>query len=182
MQALVAAGTIGEIAFVGKFERLIDKADWTTLGLLLISVTHLLAHLQEWQGHGISADKQIAHVGCQPCHKVTTIEALLQHFVEEEKTIRHAMGKEVVNKLEVILLTQDIQVLANTLVSQVPAREADHLVEDGERIAHAAISLLGNEGKGFRLCRIALLLSHIHQVVDGVLRGHPLEVIDLTTA
>ena len=182
LQTLVAAGTIGQVTFIGKFESLVNKANRATLSLFIITVTHLIAHFQQGQCHLITTNQQIAHVGCQSCHEVTTIKALLQHVVEEEKTFWHTGGKEMVNKLEVIFLTQDIQVLANTFVSQVSARETYHLVEDGKCVAHTTVGLLCNERKGFRLCCITFLLSHIHQVVDGILRGHPLEIINLASA
>ena len=56
------------------------------------------------------------------------------------------------------------------------------MVEDGEGVAHSAIGLFCYQGECFRLCRVSFLLSDIHQMVDGVLSCHSLEVIDLTAA
>ena len=155
--------------------------NWAALGLFLITRTHLLAHLKQRQSHGITAHKQVAHMCGKTGYEVASVETLLQHIIQEKEAIRNLSFEEIIHQFEVVFLAQDIQVLADILVRQVSARETYHLVEDGKGISHAAISLLCYEGKCFWFCLITLFLSHIHQVVDSILRGHPLEVIHLTS-
>ena len=115
----------------------------------------------------------------KPGYEVPAVEALLQHLIKEKQAIGNLTREEVIDELEVVLLAEDIQVLADVLVSEVASREADHLVEDGKGIAHTAVGLLRDESKRLGFCLIAFFLGNIHQVVDGVLRGHSLEVIHL---
>ena len=60
--------------------------------------------------------------------------------------------------------------------------ERGGLVKDGECVAHTAVGLLGNHGKCLFLVGDTLLLGHMLQVVYSITDGHPLEVVNLTTA
>ena len=119
LQPLVAAGAISLVTIVGEFQGLVNEADGSALGLLLIVGTHLVAHLKQRKRHSIPADEQITHMSGQSCHKITSVETLLQHFIQEKQAIRNLRSEEVVHKLEVVLLAEDIQVLADILVRQV---------------------------------------------------------------
>ena len=118
----------------------------------------------------------------QPTDEVSGIEALHQNLVEQEQAGLHLALEEMIHKAEIVLGAEHIQVLADKVVGEVASREAHHLVKDGQRIAHTAVSLLGNEVQGLGLGRITLLLGHILEMLHHALNGHALEVVHLTAA
>ena len=121
-------------------------------------------------------------MGGEACHEVAAVEAFLEHLAQQEQAVGHAAFEEMVHQPEVILLVQDVEVLADALVGQVASGEADHLVEDGEGVAHASVSFLCDECERLGLGRVAFLLCHVHEVLHGVLRRHALEVVHLASA
>ena len=60
--------------------------------------------------------------------------------------------------------------------------ERGSLVEDGKGVAHTTISLFCDDSQCLLFILDPLFLSDGLQMVDRVTDGHPLEVIDLTTA
>ena len=56
------------------------------------------------------------------------------------------------------------------------------MVEDGERVAHSSIRLLGNQVESIWIGCVPFLLCHVSQVVDGTLDRHAGEVVDLAAA
>jgi len=59
--------------------------------------------------------------------------------------------------------------------------EANYLIEDGEGIAHGAISLLGNDVQCFNLIINAFSFGNVLEVLNGVLNPYPVEVENLAT-
>ena len=82
MQTFVAAGAIGLVAVVAKFDGTIEKARLAADGLLVVSLAHLLAGFEQRQGLCVAAHQQVAHVAGQSGNEVAAVESLLQYLVE----------------------------------------------------------------------------------------------------
>ena len=88
----------------------------------------------------------------------------------------------MVHEAEIILGTQHVQVLTDEVVGEIAAREANHLVENRQGVSHSAVGLLRYQAQGLRLCRVALFGGYALQMLDCVLCGDALEVVNLTAA
>ena len=89
------------------------------------------------------------------------------------------MLEKVIYESEIIVCIKDVEVGQSLLIGDVTTRETHHLVEDGQRIAHTSVCLLGYEVERLLIHRVALLFSHMTQMIHRVLDGHPGKVIDL---
>ena len=118
----------------------------------------------------------------QSLDQEAAVEAFVDDSVEQHHDVADLVLQTQVDDLEVVLGIEHVQVLNHFVVGDVPLTERGCLVEDGEGIAHTAVSLLGDDGEGLFLEGDAFLLCHALQMVDGVADGHALEVVDLATA
>ena len=118
----------------------------------------------------------------QTLYQQTTVETFVDDVVEQYHDVHGLVLQGEVDNLEVVVGIQHVQVFNDLLVGDVALTERGCLVEDAQGIAHATVSLLGNNGQRFLFNGDAFLLSHILQVVDGIAHRHALEVVNLTAA
>ena len=180
-EAFVAAGAVVEVAGVGQLDGAVEEGDGATPGLLAVAVADGGAHLQQGQGGGVAADQKVAEVLGKAGDEVVAVEALVQHLVEKQEGVARLPGQQLVRQAEVVFIVQDVEVLYHALVGDAPAGEADHLVEDGQGVAHPAVGLEGNDVEGFRLGRDSLFGGDVGQVCHDVLHADALEVVYLAT-
>ena len=67
--------------------------------------------------------------------KILWLKAFAYDIVQDKKDIARVAMQDVVDNLEIIVVVQHVQVVDDIFVGDVFTREADHLVEDRERIA-----------------------------------------------
>ena len=180
-QALVAALSVAQVALVHQFQSLVEELRRARLSLRAVLGALLLTHLEQLQRLLVLSHEHVAHVRGESVDEVTSVEALFYNRVQEHHTLAHLVRQRIVDKLEVVVGVQLVEVFYHLFVRDVALAEARRLVEDGERVAHSAVGFLGYERQSLLLVRDAFLLSHMLQVVDGVLYGHSLEVVYLTT-
>ena len=109
------------------------------------------------------------------------LKAFADDVVEDEQDVARVAVKDVVDDLEIIVVVEYVEVVDNVLVSDVLAREAHHLVEDGKGVAQSAIGFLGDDVQGFGFGADAFALGHKGQMFSDVINRNPLEVKDLAT-
>ena len=110
------------------------------------------------------------------------VESFFQYIVEEKHAFRYLVFQETVCQPEIIFIIQYVQVVDDTLVSDVSVCEAHHLVEDGQSITHTSVGLLGDDIQGFRFGFHMLLEGHAFQVFHHVADTDPVEIINLAAA
>jgi len=89
------------------------------------------------------------------------IKSLPEYFVQQQHSLCRLVFQEVIHQPEIIFIVQHVQVLDDSLISDVPVGEAAHLVEDGKCVSHASIRFLSNDHECFRLRVDAFFLCHI---------------------
>ena len=70
--------------------------------------------------------------------------------------------------------------LLNPIHRERALGECRALIEDGERVAHAAVRLHGDDGERLLLCCNARFLAHMDQPITDLHHRNPMEVIALT--
>ena len=118
----------------------------------------------------------------QPLDEQAAVETLIENVVEQHHRLAHLVLHGVVHHAEVVFRVEHVEVFNHLLVGDVALTERRSLVEDAQRVAHAAVGLLGNDGQRLVLILDALLLGHVLQVGHGVLHRHALEVVNLAAA
>ena len=117
----------------------------------------------------------------QSLHEKSSVKAFAQHIVEQYHHLAHLILYREVHDAEIVLRVEHVQVFQHLLIGDISLTERSGLIEDGEGVAHSAISLLGNDCQRLFLVFDAFLLGHLLQVFNGVLHRHALKVINLTT-
>ena len=77
------------------------------------------------------------------------IETLRKDIVEGQERLPVIPGQESVHKSERIVVIEYPKVLDDISIFDIGAAESDRLVEDGQRIAHRSVGLLGYYMEGF---------------------------------
>ena len=117
----------------------------------------------------------------QSADDITSVHALGYHIVKQKHEVSAFVRESHVDHLEVELHIHEVEVTDDFLQGDVTLAEAGSLVEDGEGVAHSAVSLLGNHLQGLLLVCISLTLGHHLQVVDSVGDCHTVEIVYLAT-
>ena len=104
---------------------------------------------------------------------------MVAHLLENQERLRHIAFQTGVDQPEVIFVVEYVEVFDDGLVGDVSTREAHHLVEYREGVAHTPVGLLGDDVERFGLGGNTFLCGDILQVLGNVGRGDTLEVIDL---
>ena len=113
---------------------------------------------------------------------MVAVESFIQNFVQQKHRFRHLVAQQHIGDAEVVFVVEHIQIFNHPLVSDVSAREAHYLVEDGECVAHTSVGLLCNHIQRFSFGLDALFFGHIFQMFHSVIHIHPVEVVDLAPA
>ena len=79
----------------------------------------------------------------------------------------------------VVALVENIEVLDGRLVGDVSSGGCCHLVENRECVAHSAVGLTGDNGERRTFGGDILAGSHVGQMVDYIVDGDALEIVDL---
>ncbi len=91
-------------------------------------------------------------------------------------------AQKLVGSAEVLVAVKHVEVLNDLFVGDVALGEARHLVEDGKRVAHAAVGFLRNHVQCLRLVLYPLFFRHAAEVGDDVRHGDAREVVYLAAA
>ena len=181
MQPLVVGGPVVDVALVADFQGLDEERHGAGLRLCNIALTQLLADLQKLHRDGILAHQKASQMVAHTVDKMLGLKAFADDVIEDQQDVARVAVQDVVNDLEVIVVVQHIQVVDDVLVGDVLARETDHLVEDGERVAQGTVGFLGDDVQGFGFGCNTFTLGDKSQVFGNVVYRNPFEVKDLTT-
>ena len=105
-------------------------------------------HLNPTQGT-VLRHHQVPQVRAQGGAEMQRIETLRKDIVEGQERLPVITGKESVHKSERIVVVKYPKVLDDISIFDIGAAESDRLVEDGQRIAHRSVGLLGYYMEGF---------------------------------
>ena len=87
-------------------------------------------------------------MGAQAGDEVLRVEALREYLVEEQQAGGIVSCKEIVRQPEIVFVIKNVQVPDDHVIGDVVAAEGHRLVEQGQRVAHRTVSLLGNDVQG----------------------------------
>ena len=107
---------------------------------------------------------------------------MVAHLLVYQQRGYHIAGKECIDKTEIILIVQHVEIGNSRLVGDVVARRCCHLVEYRQGIAHRAVGLLSDNVECCRIGCDALLGSNIRQLLHHVVDSDAIEVVNLATA
>ena len=150
--------------------------------LFLISRADGLAHFEKSDGARVGGHHQIAQMRGESANEEEGIEAFVAYFVVCQQCTCHVSGLERIDKTEVIVVVEHVEVGDGAGVCDVAHTGSCHLVEDGECIAHRAVGFLGYHVEGFGFGRYAFLRSDVLQMLHHVVHRDALEIVHLASA
>ena len=121
-------------------------------------------------------------MGAQGRYEVLGVEALRKDFIQHQQGAGVIPGKEIVHKLETVLVIQDIEVAHYIPIPYRCAAEGYGLVENGKGVAHSSISFPGNDMQRLIIYVYALLGGDGTQIAHYVRDADAAEVISLAAA
>ena len=181
MQALVVGGTVVDVALVVDFQRLDEERHGAGLRLGQIPLPQLFTDFKELHRDGVLAHHEAPQMVAHAVDEMLGLKALADDVIEDEQDIARVAAQDVVDNLEIIIVIQHVEVVDDVLIGDVFAREAHHLVEDGECVAQGAVGFLCDDVEGFGLGTDAFALGDKGQMLCDVIHCNPLEIKDLTT-
>ena len=181
MQPFVVGCPIVDVALVVDFQGTDEEGHRASLRLCQITLPKLFADFQELHRDWVFAHHEAPQVVAQAVNEMLGLKAFADDVVEDEQDVARVAVKDVVDDLEIIVVVKYVEVVDDVLVSDALAREAHHLVEDGEGVAQGAVGLLGDDVQGFGFGTDAFTLSHKGQMFGDVVNRDALEIEDLAT-
>ena len=178
-QPLVAALPVVDVAPVGYTQHLVEKLGGALGGLRAEFLPLLVAHVEQGQRGGLLGHHHVAHMLGQAVHQVDAVETAAQDVVQQQHHVGHLVLQTQVDDAEVVVAVEHVQVLYHLVVGQVALAVAHRLVEDGERVAHAAVGLLGYHVQRLLVVGESLAVGHTFQMAHDVGHAHAVEVVDL---
>ena len=97
----------------------------------------------------------------QSVDKVASVESFFYNRVEQQHDVAHLILHSQVDDTKIVVGIQLVKVLDNLLISNVALAETCCLIEYGQSIAHATISLFGNNAKRLLFVFNTLLIGHV---------------------
>ena len=179
MEALIDCRAIAGLTLGRNVQGLIQELYLASVCLSLIALAQRIRHIQQRVQSGCLADCQVPKMGTERRDEELCIETLGQHFVESEHSRSVVSLQEGIQKPERILAVEDIEITDDVLIFDVRTAECDCLVENGERITHRTVSLLGDYVQG-RIVHIdSLLLGNVPEIAHYVADRYAVEVVGL---
>ena len=179
MQARVDAGLVARFALRRDGERVIEELQRTLLRLGAVTLLQRGRQVQQRVQARRFADQQVPEMRAQRQHEMQGVEAFRKDLVESQQSRRIIAGDEGVHQLEGVFVVQDVEVAHHVLILDIGAAERHRLVEDGQRVAHRTVGLLGDDVQGLVVDRDPLLLRDGTKVGDDVRDGDAVEVVGL---
>ena len=87
LQAFVAACAVGQVAVVAESYGLVEPLRLAALSLFGIALANVVAGFEQLCRGGVAADEQVAQVCGQSADERSSVEAFLEHFVEEHEAL-----------------------------------------------------------------------------------------------
>ena len=117
----------------------------------------------------------------QAGYDILPVKSFAQDIVQDQDGRPDIPGKHCIRQPEIIFVIQDVQVIDNCLIGNISICKTDHLVEDGQRVAHTAIRFLGNHIQGFRFSRHPFAGRDIFQMFHHIGNRDTRKVVYLAT-
>ena len=114
--------------------------------------------------------------------KILRVEAAGEYVVIEQEGIVDVARQRIVNHVEIVNDVEHVEAGYCSVVTDVLAGKTYELVENGQCVAHAAVSLLCHYFQCALVGGNALALSNVLQVRDYVSQCDAREVVDLAAA
>ena len=116
---------------------------------------------------------------CQTVDEELRVEAVFTNILVDEQCLWNVTFQERLVETEIVVVVEHVEVLDCALIGDIALARSRHLVEDGERVAHCAISLLGNHVEGCCLGSHATVGADVFQLLHDVGHLDAREVVDL---
>ena len=84
-------------------------------------------------------------MGAERIQEMEGVETLGKYVVEYQEGLGVIPRKEGVHETETVFVIEFVEVAHHIFVADIAAAEGYRLVEDGERVAHRAVSLAGDD-------------------------------------
>ena len=118
---------------------------------------------------------------CQASYDILPVKSFAQYIVQDQDGRPDISGKHCIRQPEIIFVIQDVQVIDNSLIGNIPICKTDYLVEDGQRVAHTTIRFLGNHIQGFRFSRHSFAGRYVFQMLHHIGNRDTRKVVYLAT-
>ena len=115
----------------------------------------------------------------QTRHEGLAREPFRQHRVEGHQRIDVVARQQHLRHPEIGVVVQHVQCLGHVAVVQRRAAERHGLVEHRQRVAHAAVGLLGDEVQRLFVGRDAFLRGDVAEIFDRIFDADAVEIVDL---
>ena len=112
---------------------------------------------------------------------MTTVKSFIQYIIEKQQRITHPVFKKTIRQTEIIFVIKNVQVLNNTLISNIPSRKTHYLIEDRQRVTHTSIRFHRNDIQRFGFCRNIFFCSNVRQMIHRIFDTDPVKIINLAT-
>ena len=179
MQTRVYARLIAGLALRRDAQRIIEELQRTLLRLGAVTLLERSRKVQQSLQARRLADQQIPEMRAQRQHEMQGVETLREDLVESQQRRRVITCDEGVHQLEGVFIVKDVEVAHHVLILDIRTAESNRLVEDGQRVTHRPIGLLGDDVQGFIVDPDAFLLSDAAQVHDDIRHRDAVEIIGL---
>ena len=176
---LVDACLIGHLAFYRNIESRIKESERQPRRLLLVPFLQRIRQLYERRGRSALAYNQIPDMAAEAGNEIEGVETFRQNLVEEQQSPHMVPCLEKVNKTEIIIIVQHIQVGYDLFVRNIPSAKRHRLVEQSQSVPHRAVRLRGYHMQGLIPDFHAFLGRNAPQVAHYVLDSDPVEIVSL---
>lgn len=175
-ESLVAGFAVAVFEVVADVEVFEQQCHAASEGLFTIAATHTVAHLHQFVSCGIECHQQVAQVHGEAGHEMLSVETSVNHLLVEQHRIADIAIAQIFHQTEIIIVVKDVEVFDAKLIGEVAAGEADHLVEDRERVAQTSFGFVGDDMQSLGFVSHTFALCHIFEVVYDVLALDTFEV------
>ena len=120
-------------------------------------------------------------MGGQPGNDILPVKSFAQYFIQDQDRRTYISCQDCIRKTEIIFVIEYIQIVDDSLISNIAIGKTNYLVENRQGITHTAISFLGNYVQSFRLSSHIFLRGNIFQMFHHIGNRDAGEIIYLTT-
>ena len=89
------------------------------LGLLAVTLAHVVRHVKQRQRAFVAAHEQVAEVCRQAADEMVALEALAQYLVESEHRCGYIAFQQTVREIKIIVVVENIEVFDDLFIGDI---------------------------------------------------------------
>ena len=182
MQTRIGRQAVAGLALRRHAQRLIEPLHTAAPALLLITRPQRIRQIQQGIQPACPAHQQIAQMRAQRRDEMLRIETLAEDLVEGEQRRSVIPRQQRIHQAETVLVVEHPERTDHVLVSDVRSAERDRLVEQGQRIAHRPVRLVGDHVERAVVHGDPLLGGDPLQIAHDIRHADAVEIVGLATA